>query len=106
MVTASIGTDIMEKHQFVGILVAICVSLSVFVRDGANDETLARVILVFAGLIPILIYRIIAYFSGFGFMESFASDYGSKNDAGPYAFFFWLVFLVICLFQIFKWSFY
>ena len=54
----------------------------------------------------ILFYRVAAFFGSVGFMEFLASDYGSHNPKGPYAFFFWLLFIIVCLFQIFEWSLY
>jgi len=93
-----------EKHQFVALLIFAGVSILIFIRDGAGDEALGRVILLFCFLVPLFLYRVVAYFASFGFMEYFASDYGSSNPTGPYAFFFWLLFLIACLFQIFEWS--
>lgn len=96
----------MERHQVIAVQIFIVISILILLRDGSGDTALARIALLFIALVPILIYRVIAYFSGFGFMEYFASDYGSRNSAGPYAFFFWLLFLIACLFQLFKWSLY
>jgi len=57
-------------------------------------------------LVPIFLYRTIAWLSGFGFPEYFARDFGSENHPGPYALFFWLVFLIACAFVVFDLSLY
>ncbi|MCP5158628.1 MAG: hypothetical protein H6975_04300 [Gammaproteobacteria bacterium] len=95
-----------ERHQAVSLLIFAGVSVLITIRDGIGDEALARIFLLLVFLVPLLLYRVVAYLSSFGFMEFFASDYGSRNSAGPYAFFFWLLFLIACLFQIFEWSIY
>ena len=95
-----------EKHQFVAVLIFAGVSAYIAIRDGAENEAMGRVIVLFFFLMLIFLYRVVAFFASFGFMEYFASDYGSSNPAGPYAFFFWLLFLIACLFQLFKWSIY
>jgi hypothetical protein len=70
------------------------------------DEALAGIIILLIFLLHILFYRIIAFFSGFGFPEYFARDFKSENHPGPYAFFFWIIFLIGCLFIIFDWRLY
>ena len=96
----------MERHQFVAFVICLCVSAYVLLRDGPGDEAIARIIIVFVAFGLILFYRLVAFFGSVGFMEFFASDYGSNNSKGPYAFLFWLLFIIACLFQIFEWSLY
>lgn len=95
-----------EKHQVVAVLIFVGVSVLVAIRDGTGNETLARIVVLLVFLVPLFLYRLVAYFSSVGFMEYFASDYGSENPAGVYAFFFWLLFLIACSFQLFEWSIY
>jgi len=95
----------MEKHKVIAIGVFLSVAFLTFSRDGSVDG-LRNTIVLAAFLAPILFYRIIAFFSGFGFPEFFAKDFKSENHPGPYAFFLWVVFLLACSFVIFQWSFY
>ncbi|MES9944315.1 MAG: hypothetical protein ABW080_05110 [Candidatus Thiodiazotropha sp.] len=95
----------METHKLVAIAIFICVALYTSIRDGIDDALAANIILLIF-LLPILFYRIIAFFSGFGFPEYFAKDFKSDNHPGPYAFFFWIIYLIACLFIVLDWHLY
>lgn len=96
----------MEKHQGVALALFLAVALWLLFRDGAGEDTWARILILLLTLVPIMIYRVIAYFAGIGFPEFLASDYGGENNPAPYAVLFWIVFLLACLSQIFQWSLY
>lgn len=96
----------LETHQRIACLLAAIGVLWVVVRDGWTDLAAARVILIGVCLVPILLYRLIAEWAPFGFMESLASDFRGPHHAGPYAFAFWLLFLIVLAFQVFDWSLY
>ncbi len=91
----------LEKHQKIAILVWLVVVIIVVIRDGQEDAILAGGIL-FIILLAILFYRLVAWLSGFGFPEYFAKDFGSENHPGPYAVFFWLLFVAACFLILFK----
>ncbi|MCU7797200.1 MAG: hypothetical protein KZQ75_08725 [Candidatus Thiodiazotropha sp. (ex Myrtea spinifera)] len=95
----------MERHKLIALTIFVFVSLYLGVRDGF-EEAVAQQLILAVLLIPILFYRVVAFFSGFGFPEYFARDFKSENHPGPYAIFFWLLFLIACLFMIFEWSLY
>ncbi len=95
----------MEKHQAVAVLIFILVITFVGYRDG-YEIAIEQGIILIQPLLAIIFYRLIARLSGIGFPECFAKDYGSENKSGPYAFFFWLLFIIVCLFIVFKWSLY
>ncbi|MCU7807877.1 MAG: hypothetical protein KZQ73_08430 [Candidatus Thiodiazotropha sp. (ex Semelilucina semeliformis)] len=95
----------MERHKLIALTIFVFVSLYLGVRDGF-EEAVAQQLILAVLLIPILFYRVVAFFSGFGFLEYFARDFKSENHPGPYAIFFWLLFLIACLFMIFEWSLY
>lgn len=95
----------METHKKIAIGIYLLVAFIVTNRhgfDGASEQ----LILLAICLVPIIFYRIIAFFSGFGFPEIFAKDYGSPNHPEPYAFFFWILYLIACGFMVFEWSIY
>ena len=95
----------METHKKTALILFLAVAAYVSLRDGF-DEGLARIIFIAAFLVPILFYRTIALFSGFGFPEYFARDFKSDNHPGPYALFFWILYLVVGAFIVFDWSIY
>ncbi len=95
----------MEKHKAIAIAIFLAVAILSVVRDGL-EEAQHTVIILSMFLVPIMFYRFIAFLSGLGFPECFAKDYGSKNHPGPYAFFFWILFIVACCFVVFQWSLY
>ena len=95
----------LERHQKIAIGIFSAVTLYLFIRDDF-DQAAGRSLALLATLVPILFYRTIAYFSGFGFPEVFARDYGSENRPGPYALFFWMLYLIVCGFLVFEWSIY
>ena len=95
----------MERHQLVALIIGLAVFCLVWLRDGLDTALREGVVLLFAFLL-IMFYRVIRYFAGFGFPEFLASDYGSANHPGPYAFFFWILFLIVCLFMVFDLSLY
>ena len=93
----------MEKHQKVAVSLFLAMGIYASYRDGVSGSLIELAILA-AFILPILFYRIIAYFSGFGFPEYFAKDFKSENNAGPYALFFWILFVLACAFIVFQWS--
>ncbi|MCF6283467.1 MAG: hypothetical protein L3J28_14910 [Candidatus Polarisedimenticolaceae bacterium] len=94
----------MERHQKIATVIAAAIFAILSIRDGI-DLALSDGLLLLMGLLPIVLYRWIAYFSSFGFPEVFAKDYGTENHPAPYAFFFWLLFLLLCLALLFGWQF-
>jgi len=96
-----------EKHQMVAIGIFLVTSIYFF---SVNEHQLAMQKSVYLGasLIPIIFYRLIAWamLSGWGFPEIFSRVSGSKNHPGPYAFFFWILFILAWLFLVFDWSLY
>lgn len=95
----------MTGHRAFAIVIFVAVALFSIWRDGTEEAT-GNIIVLAAFLVPIMFYRLIAYFAGFGFPEYFAKDYKSENHPGPYAFFFWILFLIACGFVVFRWSVY
>ena len=95
----------MEKHQRIAIGIYLTVIELGGLRGGLHEAMVDGIILL-PFLLAILFYRLIAYFSGFGFPEYFARDFGSDNHPGPYAFFFWLLFLITCALLVFEWRLY
>jgi len=96
----------MEKHQKIALLIFLAVVAIIYQRDGTSDRALASMAMTFIGLLGILFYRILAMMSGIGFRERLARDYGPPNHAGPYAFFCWMLYLIICVMLIFELSIY
>lgn len=95
----------MEKHQRIAVLIWLAVAGFVLWRDPRN-EALAKALILFVLIVPIVFYRLVAWFASFGFPEYFARDFGPDPHPGPYAFFFWLLFLIACAFVVFDWSLY
>ncbi len=95
----------MERHQSIAILIFCASTLVIWLMDG-REEALLDGAIMFMPLLLILIYRLIARLAGFGIPEIFAKDYGSVNHPGPYAFLFWVLFIVVCLFCLFDLSLY
>ena len=95
----------MENHQRNALMIFVGVVLFAIWRDGRDEGLLKGFVLLFF-LLPIFFYRLVAWLSSFGFPEYFARDFGSENHPGPYAFFFWLVYLIACGVVIFDLSFY
>jgi len=94
----------MLRHQYIATALCVFVSLILLVRHGMNDEVLARVGILFITLLPVLLYRQLASYSRFGFMQYFAADFRSGPRAAPFAVLGWLVFLIALLSQFFEWS--
>ncbi|MET0070961.1 MAG: hypothetical protein ABW096_13065 [Candidatus Thiodiazotropha sp.] len=95
----------METHHKYALVLFVLVIAFSHLRYG-YDKALVKGIVLAAFLVPLLFYRIVAFFSGFGFPEYFARDFKSENRPGPYAFFFWILYLVACAFIVFDWSIY
>jgi hypothetical protein len=93
-----------ERHQLIATGIFISVALIVLWQHGPGNISVAKIFILFCALLPIWLYRLLAWLASFGFPEYFARDFGSRNQSGPYAFFFWLVFLIISAFIIFDWS--
>lgn len=96
----------MEKHQRIALLIFLVVVAILYQREGFSDRGLASMAMTFIGFLGILFYRILAVMSGIGFRERLARDYGSPNHAGPYAFFCWILYLIICAMLVFELSIY
>jgi hypothetical protein len=94
-----------EKHQKVALSIFAVLSALLFLK---YEQTIAfrKATSLFLFLVPVLFYKVIRYFSGFGYRESHASDYGSENHAGAYAFFFWMVYIIVCCGVYFDWRLY
>jgi len=96
---------LMERHQVVALVIYLVMVAVIGLRAGV-DGVIEQGGILFMFLLPILFVRVIAYYSSFGFWEFFAKDFGSGNSPGPYAFFFWMLFIIACLFTLFGWSIY
>ncbi|MEW8506573.1 MAG: hypothetical protein AB2598_07690 [Candidatus Thiodiazotropha sp.] len=96
---------IMETQHKYALLLFVMVIVFSRLRYGF-DEALVHTVVLAAFLVPLLFYRIVAFFSGFGFPEYFARDFKSENRPGPYALFFWILYLIACAFIVFDWSIY
>jgi len=96
----------MEKHQKIAVTLYISTLALIYFRGSSDDEMISQSVLLLLFLVPILFYKLIAYFASFGFPEVFARDYGSQNSPTPYAVFFWLLFIIACLYILFDWHFY
>ena len=92
----------MEKHQRIALLIFVAVCGYAYWRDVPEEALAKGLIFLFA----ILFYKVVAWLSSFGFPEYFARDFGSENRPGPYAFFFWMLYLIACGFIVFDLSLY
>ena len=81
-----------DRHQKVAIGLFLFTSVYLFVRDDF-EQALGQSIGLFALLLLIIFYRIIAHFASYGFPQASARDAASENPAGPYAFLFWILYL-------------
>jgi len=93
----------METHQRVAIGIFCGVALLVLLRDGAGEATWERLLVLLVVLVPILCYRLITELAGFGIPAMFASDRDSARPE-PFAVFFWIVFLIVCVALVFGWA--
>jgi hypothetical protein len=84
----------LDRHQKVAIGLYLFTLTYLFARDDFA-HALRQGLALGVMLLPILFYRIIAHFAGFGFPEVFARDYRSTNHPGPYALLFWILYLVV-----------
>jgi len=91
-----------KKHQLIAILLFVVIVSYTTARNGLV-QSLERIVYLLWALIPVLFYRLIAFFSGMGFWESKASDYGSVNSPVPYALFFWILYIIVCCYVVFEW---
>ena len=82
----------LEKHQKVAILIFITLSLILFLRED-HTELNQNIALLFLFLLPILLYKLLAFLSSLGFLPSMASD-ANNFKTGPFAFLFWVVYLI------------
>jgi hypothetical protein len=82
----------LDRHQKVALGLYLFTLIYLLARDDF-ERALAQGLALGVLLLPILFYRIIAYFAGFGFPEVFARDYGTDNHPGPYALLFWILYL-------------
>ena len=87
---------ILERHQKIATLICLATVALVLFRE-ESEPGLERALLVLVALLPVLFYRLLAWLASFGFPEYFARYFGSRNHPGPYAVFFWLLFLAACL---------
>ena len=95
----------MENHKKIALVIFIVVAFYAGQRNGVSGA-IKDIIVLAVFLVTILCYRAIANLSGFGFPEYFAKDFKSENHPGPYAFFFWILYLTVCAFIVFDWSVY
>ena len=95
----------MEKHQRIAVTLFVAVIGYAYWRDG-QQEALAKGLILLVFLLGILLYRLNAWLSSFGFPEYFARDFGAENHPGPYAFFAWMLYLIACGFIVFDLSLY
>jgi len=95
----------METHQKIATVVFLLVSAIALAIQGYNNSRMGVLCLFFA-MLPIYFYRLIAEHAGIGWQESLARDFGGANHPGPYAFFFWLVFLIVAAMVLFQLSIY
>ena len=91
----------MEKHQKIALVIFVLLVIYSSLTRGFM-VALPQNGILFILFVLILLYKLIAYHSGFGFHESLARDFGSENHAGAYAFFFWLLYLIACAFTLFR----
>jgi hypothetical protein len=84
----------LEKHQKIAILIFIILSLILFLRED-QTELLQKIALLFLFLLAILLYKLLAFLSSFGFLPSMASD-ANNFKTGPFAFLFWVIFVIAC----------
>lgn len=96
---------VLEKHQKIAIGIFIFLLIFINLRDEKN-EILSETIILLVSLISILLYRLFSWFSGFGFEEFHAKDFGSDNHSVSYALFFWFLYIIVILFIVFKWRLY
>lgn len=93
------------KHKLYAIEVYMLVNLIIYFRDGYEGFTKSAVILgVF--LFLILFSGFFAWISSWGMPEALASDHGTPLSPDLVSIFLWLVFLIACMFHLFKWSIY
>jgi hypothetical protein len=95
-----------ESHQKIALIIAGLVLAVMLHRDGLSEPTLGKAIILLTSLGFILGYQLIVKASEWGFPETLASDYGMPQHPLPYALFFWILFLIVCAFQLFNWSVY
>ncbi|MFK8012199.1 MAG: hypothetical protein AB8B80_09180 [Marinicellaceae bacterium] len=81
-----------EKHQKIAILIFTFLSLILYLRE-EQAEFQEKVALLFIFLLPILLYKLLAYLSSFGFLPSIASD-ANNYKTEPFAFLFWIIYLI------------
>jgi len=83
----------------------IAVLLLVWSRDNI-EHTQGAAIVLGVLLIPVLFPRVFAWLSSWGFMESLASDSGKGVSVSMAGLFFWILYIIACLFFVFEWSIY
>ena len=93
----------MERHQKVAVAIFVLVVAYTSLSFGFIVALKGNAILM-VFLLPILLYRMLGFLSGFGFPEYLARDFGSENHPGPYAVFFWMLYLIACGFVVFGWN--
>ena len=96
----------MERHKSIAVALWALTSLLLLARHGAVDAAWGRILLLTMLLLPVLFYRTIAELARIGPMPWLASDFKSRNRALPFAFLFWLVFIIGVAAVLFDWSFY
>lgn len=102
---AKLRLPMLEKHQQIALTLFIVMALILIARHGFQGAMGGNLVLLIL-LGKILFYRQIAYFSGIGFWERRAKDYGSENKPLPYAVFFWMLYLIAIGFLLFRWRLY
>lgn len=93
------------KHKLYAIAVYIVVILIVYFRDG-HEKFIQSAVILGIFLFLIVFSEFVAWLSSWGMPEALASDHGTPLSPGLVSLFLWLVFLIACMFHLFKWSIY
>ncbi len=90
-----------ENHKIKAIALYIIVVLFEWLSGGQKNGT--EVVLILSGLLlPILFSEVFAFFSSFGFMESYASDSRDGVSPNTISFLGWILFLLGCTYFLFN----
>lgn len=93
------------KNKVIAILVFLFVNAVIYSRGNAEHLEFSLSILGVI-LVPILFPGIFSFFAGWGFMESLARDSGKGVSPNFVSFFYWLLFIIVSMFVLFKWGLY
>jgi len=90
-----------EKHKLIAIAIYIAVVAFKWINNG-QDYGIAVAVVLGMLLTMILFEGIFAFFSSFGFMESFASDSREGLSNSSVSIVGWVLFLIGCAFFVFN----